>query len=460
MAPCLIRCALALTSLALALGCAVGKVDIDDDRHPVTDYGTRATVLMPGDSIPMPATPGAVAGGGGAAAQGATGSGGSGGGFSYMGGSEQDIDLHHTIESEPTLSRILWTPVKLVMLPFQIIFWPFQKIGEKLEKKDQQRWDQKTQVAQPTRSRVDIDEEQERARLDALEREIRQQSAAGGAAGSGSRTGAATAGGFTPSANASRSGGLSIADELAALRQSLDQAETAAQRPVPPRAPAGARSGQAAQPAPGAARDLADRMEDRDGDGRPDHWVYRRNGELVRESFDEDGDGAPDRTVHFEAAEQTGAVEEDANHDGVVDTWVQYSGGQVARRRADTDGDGNVDYWALYENGQLVREERDSTGDGFRDKVSTYTAGHLAREEVDANGDGRPESIALFDADQKLREKEEDRDGDGRPDLRSVYENGKLVRREILNEAALGAESPLTPAFPGEPEAAPRGPRS
>ena len=58
----------------------------------------------------------------------------------------------------------------------------------------------------------------------------------------------------------------------------------------------------------------------------------------------------------------------------------------------------------------------------------------LAREEEDRNGDGRPDRVTLFDEEERILQRDEDRNGDGVVDLRSVYSEGRLVRRELLDE--------------------------
>ena len=219
---------------------------------------------------------------------------------------------------------------------------------------------------------------------------------------------------------------LTIAEELAGLQATITPR---------PRPEASAR-GRVGAPEPTG---LADRVLDRDGNGRPDLWSYHdASGNPTRELLDENGDGTPDRTVWFEPA--TGAelrVEEDTNLDGRVDSWVEFKNGQVSRQRRDRDHDGQLDTWSFYEAGQLSRQEEDTTGDGFRNRVTFYAAGRLAREREDQNGDGRVDRLTLYDAKERPLRRDEDTDGDGRIDSRSIYEGGKLVRRELV-EASVG----------------------
>lgn len=71
----------------------------------------------------------------------------------------------------------------------------------------------------------------------------------------------------------------------------------------------------------------------------------------------------------------------------------------------------------------------------MRDTVDYFSAGKIVRRSEDADGDGRPEKITHFDEKGRPSTLEEDTDGDGLVDTRSHYAGGKLVRRELLDEA-------------------------
>ena len=62
-----------------------------------------------------------------------------------------------------------------------------------------------------------------------------------------------------------------------------------------------------------------------------------------------------------------------------------------------------------------------------------YAEGALVSEDLDTNGDGSLDRFDRFDAEGRLHERGEDLDGDGRVDLRSIYREGKLVRREVAS---------------------------
>jgi len=134
---------------------------------------------------------------------------------------------------------------------------------------------------------------------------------------------------------------------------------------------------------------------------------------LLREQ-DTDGDGRPDRWLAFEEGRPVEAWEDD-EATGLPTLHVRYPSGENGTRYVDIDRD----------------------QDGRPEHVLQYVEGRLAAESVDADGDGRFERFDRFDADGRLALREEDRDGDGEIDVRSRYRDGRLLRRELLDPAAL-----------------------
>jgi len=58
----------------------------------------------------------------------------------------------------------------------------------------------------------------------------------------------------------------------------------------------------------------------------------------------------------------------------------------------------------------------------------------VARIEKDETGDGKPnvfETFTTHNGEPVIAKREEDKNGDGTIDVTSIYENGKLQRREI-----------------------------
>ena len=80
---------------------------------------------------------------------------------------------------------------------------------------------------------------------------------------------------------------------------------------------------------------------------------------------------------------------------------------------------------------RLLRVEIDRSGDGRPERILRYSGGRISAEARDADGDGRLDTFDRFDPDGNVDVREEDLDGDGGIDVRSIYEAGRLVRREL-----------------------------
>jgi hypothetical protein len=444
--------------LALALcpglvGCfAISHVNRDSDHRPDTTTGMAATILYPGQTaprvnLPPPGEPGgattgsALPGARGAAgaapgARSSTGSGvggSSGSGGMLIGGSSIEATGHTEVHQDP-----LW--LKPVLVPFAIAAYPFQKAWQAVRGGDGPA---AGAPQLPTAPRVTAQAAREQAELDQMRQELATRPA-----------GAAPAEPAPPPAYAAapaRPAARSIADELAALRSARGR-RAGAPRDATSQSVAPTAAGiPAAAPAPAAPAVAPGRALDRDGDGRPDHWIELEGGRPARERFDDDGDGVVERSVFLDPASgQPARVEEDLNRDGRVDSWSEYGGGELVRRRVDSTGSGVVDAWTFYRGGVPFRHEQDTNGDGFRDRIGHYENGKLAREAQDLDGDGHPDRIARFDATGEMVELDEDADGNGVIDQRSFYRGGKLERRELLTESAVRAleEETLAPPAP------------
>ena len=427
--PFLLHATLALVTTS-QLGCfAYGRGQRDVDRTPIVNTGAGATILYPGQAPPLPGSPapgvatpsGAVPGQPGTAPENAagarSGTASGSGSVSMIGGAQRDEQSHVEYREEP-----IWA--KYLALPFALIAAPFQRAVEaKQPEPEPGPAVPRATTAAPLPVRKEPLPDYESSRLQSLERELDQRLARPGAAPGASPTPAP--GPATASAPPSRS--LSIADELASLQRN----------PVPPSPAPGRESSRPMAPATGA-EPVAHGIVDRDGDGHVDHWIYREQGEIVREVFDQNSDRRPDRIVLYDReAHQIRSVEEDTDQDGSLDSWTDYRDGKVARRRGDADRDGTVDTWSFYAKGRITRHERDTTGDGFRDRVGHYRDGQLEREELDSDGDGIPDATLYYDGNERVIRKEEDANGDGVLDLVSHYESGRLTRRELIDPAAL-----------------------
>ncbi len=425
--------------LALAGACNHMDVTQSTDRHPVVDHGVSATILMPGQQAPGMRTGGPYGGApyGQPGLPPQAGYGAPGGHapppqanpnrFQSFGGSSMADTGSITHKSRPTYLKYLGAPVAVAAAPFK-------KLGKALEGKApppdpaQQAAAAGMQGAAPGASvpgapmtREQAHAAQENARLGELERQLAMVAAppAPAAAPTAPSTSA-----VPPS-----SGSLSIAEELAAMRDAQSRSRT-----DPTALPAPAPYIPRAVPEP---QGLADQVEDRNGDGRPDFWSFKEGDQVVREVQDADHDGRPDKTVHYAPDGNVSREEEDVNRDGETDAWALYKDGELRARREDTDHDGAVDVWSFYRDGEVARTERDTDGDGFRDRQDLYRNGRLVREEEDRNADGRPDRVTWYDASGQVEKRDDDSDGDGAIDVRSHYEGGKLSRRELLTDEAM-----------------------
>ncbi len=402
---------------ALAFGCAYGKRQRDIERTPVTDTGVGARIIYPGQSAAMPGSPaGAPAGASpgsspdSSAQQGSVTPGSTP--VTFIGGASQDEQKSISVHEEPLYYKYL-------LLPFAVAAAPFVALSEAVRGEPEPgpalpEPEHTRQAPPPPPPPTDY----ESVRLEAMERELAR------------RDGAAP-----PPPTAAAPSDTSIGDELAALQR----------RPIPPRPPEARVASASPSEAGSGERPFAaaDGIVDRDGDGRIDQWIFREDGEIVRNAFDDDGDGRAERTLLYDRqTHRIARVEEDLDGDGAVDSWTDYRDGAIVRRRADADQDGNVDSWSYFEDDQIARHESDASGDGFRDRVRFYQSGELVREEQDNDGDGRAELILYYGAGTEVVRRDEDSDGDGAVDSVSHYENGRLARRELIAPA---------PAPPDEP---------
>jgi antitoxin component YwqK of YwqJK toxin-antitoxin module len=399
---------------------------------PVFNTGARATIISPGQNAPpMPGQRSSTSG-----SPGQSGYPGQAGGAPPLGtppsayGSQGELQslggavTVDTREIEKPRNSLSGSPL---MLPFAIVAWPFEKIAQAVSEANGGQTKRETlaqraeaivesgggPIQQPG-AREQAQQDYERGEVDSMERELAQRQ--GGALASQGAAPAQVATAQTPGG-----GTLSIADELAELRN-----RGARSAPTPAMAPGAA---------PVANAAAANGAKDRDGDGQPDQWVFENNGKKTRTAFDDDGDGRPDRTEYYDTdGEDVARVEQDTDGDGAPDSWVLHENGKISQRRADTNHDGQVDSWTFYdERGQIIRQAQDLDGDGTRDRSELFEHGKIARRTEDLDGDGQPDRTTRFDAQGNQTELEEDKDGDGQIDVKSYYSDGRLVKREILD---------------------------
>lgn len=182
--------------------------------------------------------------------------------------------------------------------------------------------------------------------------------------------------------------------------------------------------------------------QDRDYDGELDVWQSYERGQLVRRELDTNADGRSDVWERYRN-DRMAAREVDRDHDGTRDAFYVFEGESLVEERHDADNDGSMDLVVRYRDRLRVSAEEDRDRDGRPDSWSTYQhvdgAELLSRLERDTNGSGKAdlfETYLAVDGRASLVRREEDKDGDGNIDVTSIYENGRLVRREI-NDPAL-----------------------
>ena len=388
----------------LGAGCTTGHPWSDYKETPIIERGACATIVMPGEQVPLGSQPDCP------------------NGYSSLGGAVvyDEKDYERPLTPKQVARGLLGMPAAVVGAPLAAGAAAANSV-----RNGRQQGSSRQAGAAPQGSGSAEQNEIDRMRREILERERvgRGQVAQPERAAAPPQQLAAR----TPPAPSS-----SIADELAGLRGGAAASHAQISSPSPVASASTPRQAPVTPPA------VADRVEDRDGDGAPDHWIYRdESGRPAREQFDENGDARADRTAWLDPASgHETRMEEDANLDGRIDTWVDYANGAVSRQRRDSNYDGIPDAWSYYDAaGQLARQELDLDGDGYRNRESLYSAGKLAKEREDRDGNGRFDLVTVYDAEERIARRDEDRDGDGRIDTRSIYQGGKLVKREVVSEA-------------------------
>ncbi len=375
---------------ALLMGCAnFQHIDEDQASRPERAMGTGARIMYPGQGGPSLGGPSGAGSGSGASS-----SSSSDPELTMIGGNSAEVTSSKKIRQVPLIGPI----TALLGYPF----WIFGKSVEEKAKdaaekeKDQAGGGSGPSGTQTARTPDEAQRAQLRRENERIQQELHERSRAQALA--------------PPS----------LGEELAALERALGQASTSPEG-------ASARGGPLLP-----ARDVADR----NGDGKPDLWVYYDGQKRMREVLDENHDGRADRVLHYQDGTALVRSEEDLDGDGRMETVSLYDAGQIVRKRTDSDGDGQSDSWSFFKAGELARHELDRNRDGFRDLVLIYQAGQLSREEEDRNGDGRPDLVTHY-RNGEVTERHEDLDYDGTTDVASYYEDGKLVRRELTSEQVL-----------------------
>ncbi len=188
-----------------------------------------------------------------------------------------------------------------------------------------------------------------------------------------------------------------------------------------------------------ASQHMLRQEEDRNYDGITDAWSDYEAGELIARVLDSNDDGNPDVWERYQAGRMT-SREIDRDDDGVRDAFFRYEGDFLIEERHDADNDGRIDLHISYSDHKRVRAEEDRNRDGRMDVWRTYAVDgdqeYVARIERDRRGRGMADLFETFESKNgrvAIARREEDLNGDGEIDVVSVYENGKLIRRDILS---------------------------
>jgi hypothetical protein len=131
-----------------------------------------------------------------------------------------------------------------------------------------------------------------------------------------------------------------------------------------------------------------------------------------------------------------------------VERWTAYSDHRRSEVWEDREHTGvPTAHFVLGRDGAVQKIEVLRAADGTPVRVFEYEGGRLVSEAQDTNGDGVLDRFERFDPGGEVVVREEDLNGDGKIDIRSFFEKGKLVRREIIDpELMERAAAPAQPA--------------
>ena len=189
---------------------------------------------------------------------------------------------------------------------------------------------------------------------------------------------------------------------------------------------------------------LIRQIEDRNYDGVQDAWSRFEWGVVTSRTLDSNDDGNTDVFEKYANGLMT-SREVDRDDDGVRDAFYRYEGDSLVDERHDANNDGFVDLSIIYENRRRVRSEEDVDHDKRIDTWTFFSPGSgpevAVRIERDTQKRGKPDTFEFFASDDGtavIERRERDVNGDGDVDIISIYEKGKLVRREIYDLSLAG----------------------
>jgi tetratricopeptide (TPR) repeat protein len=124
--------------------------------------------------------------------------------------------------------------------------------------------------------------------------------------------------------------------------------------------------------------------------------------------------------------------EDDTDGDRKPDRWIAYEGDARSEVYEAGSGDRPSVRIVFSESGtRVARVEIDADSNGHPERILHYREERVTGEARDTNGDGRLDTFDRLDSAGRVAARDEDVDGDGAIDVRSVYEAGRLIRREL-----------------------------
>ena len=166
----------------------------------------------------------------------------------------------------------------------------------------------------------------------------------------------------------------------------------------------------------------------------PYRAVYDNAGRLERIEYDTNGDGKVDRITRHNGSKSPQRLEVDADFDGTIDRWEDFTEEGKLRRYAVAEQDGRPHLWTVVDaKGGAVRYDYDRDVDGRTERSEVVENGRIARIELDTDRDGKIDRWQEWKAG-RLATESLDIDGDGRPDRRLRYNpKGAFVGIEPLS---------------------------
>ncbi len=182
--------------------------------------------------------------------------------------------------------------------------------------------------------------------------------------------------------------------------------------------------------------------------------LFLENGTPVEQHKDTNADGRVDMLTRYKKG-RPASMDKDINLDGTYDYFAIFDDcGRMEKSREDTDFNGTMDRKRHYRAGELVKTLNDGDGDGFFETCIHIKKGRVTQTLMDKNKDGTPDLkithgkegkpvLSLADTDfngffetrqdytAKGRVVSLDRNQDKRAEIRSTFEKGLLVKKEM-----------------------------